>query len=117
MSTLLVVMPSTMQAVLKVADNTLIYDGHDFVEPADAKYVMLYTVSIAALNLPFVNAQLDLETKSYVRAAILRYDPISVTPTDPSIEAAPDPSLGTCICFITCHGTNIAYVKVTINPS
>jgi hypothetical protein len=117
MSTLLVTLPNATQVVLKVADNTLVFDGHDFVEPSEAEYVMLYSVDVAALSLPFVEASITMTTKAYIKAGIVAYDAISVTPTSTSVVAEPDPSLGQCICFVTCTGTVLRYVRVIIDPS
>lgn len=113
MSTLLVLLPDNTQALLKIADDTLVFDGQTFVDPLIAKYVMLHTVPINALSLTFKEAATAFIISSpFVRAFVLASASTSEALTTPAVEVAPDPSLGTCICGITCRGTLLQYVKL-----
>lgn len=117
MGTLTVILPSQIQQVLDIEEpGTLVYDGQAFVDPQVAQYVMLYTLPVAAVGLPFEGAIPNLVTSAYVQAGVVSYDGTPVIDTDPSLVTAVDPSGGTCVCFITCKGTWISYVKVTNQP-
>lgn len=112
MSTLTVVLINGTHAALPIADNTLVYDGANFVDPADAKFAMLYTAFVNAKSLTFNGTTDVLQASGYNKAAVISYDSASQPSTDPSVDVQPDPSLGVCICFLTCQGTNLQYVKV-----
>ncbi len=112
MSILTLQMPAR-QVVMNVADNTLVYDGQNFVAPEDAKYVMLYAVPITAMNLPFQYPAIQFQTSAANKCAVLAYNGTSEPSTSPEVVHVDDPSLGMCICGITCQGVNLAYVKVT----
>lgn len=114
MGTLVVMLPASSQVALTVADNTLVYDGTKFVQPYEAKYVMLYTVPVSALSLPFNEVNpMSLQSSASAQCIVVAFNPVSTPNTDPSIEAFPDPSMGQCIVAITCHGTKITYVQVS----
>ncbi len=114
MSKLLVQLPDQTQALLSVAADTLVYDGQYFVQPSAAKYVALYSVPIAATTLPFGGLESNLAyVASQIKAGVLNYNPVEQLDSDPSLVIEPDPSLGICVCFITCKGTFFSYVQVT----
>jgi len=112
MSILVVELPNGTQSTLRIADNTLVYDGSRFVEPIDAKYVSLYDVPVG-VPIGFGISQQVAQTASYISAAVVAFNPVSVIATDANVQAEPDPSNGLCICFITCKGTWISFVQVT----
>jgi len=113
MSTLLVQLPNQTQGLLTVAVDTLIYDGRSFVQPQEAKYVMLYDQPVWYPTPDPSGMSTLIGTDTDVKAEVLRYTPASHPNTDPTIVSVPDPSLGTCIYFITCKGTLYQYVEVT----
>src|SRR5882672_828619 len=114
MGTLVLMLPNGNQSALTVADNTLVFDGAEFVQPIKAKYVMLYIVPVNAVSLPFNEvSSIAIQVSSYTKAAVIAFNPVSIPITDSSIEAFPDPSMGQCIVAITCQGTKITYVQVT----
>ncbi len=104
MSVLTVVMPDNSQVDLHVAPNTLIFNGMEYVEPKEAKYVMLYDVLVVANSL---------SARASVSAFVISFNVMSEPTTDPRIISASDPGLGMCTCFVTCQGTNLHYTKVT----
>lgn len=112
MSILTLQMPAR-QVVMNVADNTLVYDGQNFVAPEDAKYVMLYDIPVDALSLPFQYPAVHFQTNAANKCAVLAYNGTTEPSTSPEVIHVGDPSMGLCICGITCQGVNLAYVKVT----
>lgn len=115
MSKITVYLPDQSLGILNVADGVLVYDGTNFVEPDVAKYVGLYDVPVSALTLEYKNLIDALLVSQQVKAEVKEYDPQIVPTSDPDIIVAPNPS-PTCVCFITCSGTRIAYVKVIKEP-
>ncbi len=112
MSTLVLILPDEKQVLVSVADDTLVYDGQNYVHPSVAKYVALYTVPVDALSLPFEVASQEFMTRSLITAQVVAYNPVSKPSTNPLVIAEPDPSLGECVCFVTCKGTWLSYVRV-----
>jgi hypothetical protein len=113
-----IVMPDQSTPVLSVADTDLIYDGQNYVAPWAARYVELYTLPTHALSLPFDTVQSQgLDVAARIRAFITSRLPDTTEPTDPSVVAVPDPSPGTCVCFVTCSGTELRFVKVEIDTT
>ncbi len=111
MSSLTVVLPDNSTALLYIADLQLVFDGIRFVEPSDAKWVTLISVPVHALTKPFADIPSALiYTDAFVRAAVVGYDALAYPIEDAVTE--PDPSLGNCICFITCTGIDLRYVQV-----
>jgi hypothetical protein len=114
MSIITALLPNGSQVHLDIADNTLVYNGAMFDEPQDAPYVKLFQVPVNAISLPFEGQSQQLITDASVYAKVLSYDLTSRPSTDPSVDAQPDPSGGTCLCFLTCQGTWLSYVQVTL---
>ncbi len=112
-----VLLPSGDKALMDVADNVLVYDGSEFTVPTVNKYVMLYTLAVSALSAPYKDTVLALQTAVQIRAMVTAIDQSSVPDTDPSLVSTPDPSEGLCICGITCAGTDLTFVAVTIDNS
>lgn len=111
-----VLMPDGRVVDLQVADTDLIYNGQGFVAPKDAEYVELYSVPTQALTVPF-NAQhliTQLSTQTHIVARVLGYDLIASAVTSPEIVAAVGPSDGQCVCFVTCSGTELRFIKVQV---
>lgn len=100
-------------AVVTVADDTLVYNGHSFVQPRDAKYVELHLVDVAAKSLVFGSiAQASLDARYTNLARVLSVDDQTGEATTPSLTSSTDPSEGICICLVTCKGTALTYVQV-----
>ncbi len=107
-------LPDGVLTDVEVADDILVYNGSDFVKIADAKYVVLYHVPVSAYTQPFRDLATSLIVASYyVRALVLSKAAHVVTTTDPLLVTAADPSQGQCLCFITCNGTDLSYVKIS----
>lgn len=99
---------------VEVADDVLVYNGSEFVNIKDAKYVVLYHVPVSAYTQPFRDLATSLIVANYyVRALVTSKVESPVTTTDPLLVSVADPSGGECICFVTCNGTNLSYVKIT----
>lgn len=115
MSVILVQLPDQTQVLLSIEPDTLVYDGEVFVSPEVAKYVALYNLSsVSVTTLPWGGLGPNtVITSSGTRAKVLQYNPVTQPYTDSSLVVEPDPSLGVCVCFITCKGTLFSYVKVT----
>ena len=113
-----VVLPDQSTPVLTIADTDLIYDGQDFLAPWAARYVELYQLPVSALSLPFDDIQsqglvADVRIKAFITSRL----PGGLPPTDPQVVSATDTSYGNCVCFVTCSGTKLTYVKVEIDPN
>lgn len=110
---LTVLMPDQTQVQLVVADNELVFDGSDFWGPQRVKYVILLTMPVAAVSLPFDDiASTLLQAEVRIRALVLNREPDPETQTDPQLLVASDPGNGTCVCFVTYTGTELRFVKV-----
>lgn len=110
-----VLLPSGKQAQLQIADTDLIYDGQQFVAPQLAHYVELYTVPVTALSLPFNAQGLTNVLTTTVRwvVLVLGSEPLANAVTDPSAVIAPNPNpSGDCVCFVTCAGTELRFIRV-----
>lgn len=108
-------MPNGSTASLGVADNTLVFDGSEFIRPADLKYAMLYALPVSARSVPYKD--LDAQTLSAavrIRALVQGVDPTETLVTDPSLVAEPDPVEGQCICGLTCNGTELRFAVVQL---
>lgn len=110
---LIVLMPDQRQVQLNVADDVLVFDGIDFVDPARLKYVSLYTMPVESFSLPFDDlVSQRLTTAARVIARVLNRFVYPGLPDSPELETAPIPSPGQCTCFITCKGTDLRFVQV-----
>lgn len=110
---LTILLPDGTNATVDIAVDTLVYDGSGFVQPADAQYVALYSLPVDAVTLPYKDIDaLPISAAVTIRAFVISRDPTIVDPTSPDVIVAPDPSFGTCICGITCQGTEIRYIVV-----
>lgn len=107
-------MPGGGSASLGVAENTLVYDGQEFLSPDKVKYLELYTLPVQALSAKYRTPQEFLHAAVRIRALVINRDPTVVPDTDPSVVAEVDPSGGQCICGITCQGTDLRFVIVTV---
>lgn len=113
-----VLTPSGNQVNLAIADNTLVFDGLEFKEPQDLKYVELYGVPVEASTVPYKELpQQTLMTAVRIKAIVLGTDPTEASLTDPQVVSVSDPSMGQCICGLTCAGTDLRFVTVTYVPS
>jgi hypothetical protein len=99
-------------ATLGVAEDLLVFDGEQFVDPTNAAYLELFSIPVEALSSGFSSLAVTLSAAVRLRANVLGLDPTVVPVTDPSVVIAVDPSDGKCICGITCAGTNLRFVIV-----
>lgn len=114
MSTLIVDLPNQTSVAVVVAENTLVYDGHHFVVPEEALTVQLVTMPVDALTLPYETlAARQLVTDTAVIARVVAYTGYG-TVSSVNLIVQPDPSNGECVCMITCQGTDLSYVQVTV---
>jgi len=110
-----VLLPSGAQATLGVAENTLVFNGQDFVTPEDLQYAELYTVPVQALSMPYRQlSSLMLSTMVKIKALVTAKDPTVVPTTDTQLVAADDPTLGQCLCGLTCSGVDLRFVTVSV---
>lgn len=112
-----VYLPDSKIGTLTISEGDLVYDGTEFVKPEIAKYVALYDVPVQAVSLEYKNIVdilfVSQQTKAFVQSIDLTPSPT----TDPEVIAEPDPNItGICVCFITCRGTWLSYVKVSKEP-
>lgn len=111
---LTVLMPDQSQVNVTVADDTLVFDGMDFLEPERIKYVVLYKMPVAAVSLPFDDiASVLLSASVRIRALVLNRFLNPYVGTDPKVVVVPKPVEGDqCVCFVTCKGTELRFVQV-----
>lgn len=107
-------MPDGSIAVLDVADNTLVYDGQEFKAPSSLKYVEVYALPVEALTTNYKEVVESIQTYASTKALVINVDPTSVPDSDPLLTTALDPSGGQCVCGLTCTGTDIRFVVVTV---
>lgn len=108
-------LPGGTQVELTIAPDTLVYNGDVFVNPSYLTYIELYTIPVDALTLPFREQQeMALQTSVRIKALVISRNSTVVPTTDPAVVAVPDPSLGQCICGLTCTGTDLRFVTVTV---
>lgn len=106
-------MPTGEIEDVEIADDVLVYNGSEFVRAADATYLVLYHVPVSAYTQPFRDLATSLIVSSYyVRAFITNKVAQTVAVSDPTAITASDPSQGQCLCFVTCNGTDLSYVKI-----
>lgn len=109
-----VYLPTNKIGILNVADGDLVYNGITFVKPENADYVELRDIPVNALSLEYKGIVEMLLVSQIISAKVIEYIPVAVPVSDPQVIVEPDPSSGQCICFITCSGLNLSYVKVTV---
>jgi hypothetical protein len=103
---------------LAIEDDALLFDGFQFVPPAQAKFVWL----IASTDTTFWNAaqlpinewqsRVSLIQQSGYICEVIDSTGI-VIPDPPEVIAIPDPNNGECVCGVTCLGTDLQYVIVS----
>jgi hypothetical protein len=106
-------MPDQSTVTLDVADNYLVFNGNEFVNPSYLSYIELYTMPIAALSAEHRDIVVGLQADVKIKALVISKSSVSVPVTDPSVVAEPDPANGECICGLTCNGTSLRFVTVT----
>jgi hypothetical protein len=104
--------------LLSIPDNSLVFDGREFVSPKKAKRVMLGLIGQAnfmspgPVTLDQFQSRHALIMRNYFLCTVLGTD-VSSTGQPSDVITIPDPNDGICLCGVTCTGTNIQYVKVT----
>lgn len=89
-------------------------DG-DYVPPDAATSVLTYSATLAHPYTPFVDGGVPIVIdvpQSFIYGVCRTEEIPAVEFPDDTIPIIPDPTGGNCICFVTCEGTNISYVKV-----
>lgn len=110
---LIVLMPDQRQVQINVADDVLIFDGTDFVDPARIKYVSLYSIPVESMSVPFDGlASQRLMTAAHVIALVVNRFAYTGLPNSPKLETVAVPNEGQCICLVTCKGTDLSFVNV-----
>lgn len=106
------------QVYLGLPDNSLVFNGSEFVRPQDAEFVAIVeTVTAGPVTVPPPWP----ETQTLYQAAltwtnlwlctVIDVDSASIDDTD--VVVINDPNNGACVCGISCAGTDLQYVQVT----
>ena len=106
------------QVKLGVGPNALIFDGVQFVPPADVKFVAIVqtvTVGPETVPVPWPETQTIEQTaltwiNMWICQVISTGGPAI---SDRDVVSITDPANGVCICGVTCQGTDIQYVTVS----
>lgn len=106
MINLTVQMPDLTNQTISLDPTVLILSNDGaFVLPADAKYIGLVPITFASNQIP-----------TTVNAKVLSVDlnPAASDLVIAGYEAKThlDPTDGECMCFVTCKGSNLSYIKV-----
>lgn len=102
---------------LAIPDNSLLFDGTQFVRPADAKWVWLTATTEAVFLSPAPLPINEFEHRvelTQEQGYVCQVIGTGITIADPpEVIAIPDPNDGECVCGVTCSGTDLQYVTVT----
>lgn len=110
-----VMLPSGGTASLGIGDDVLVFNGQEFKDPKNLRYVELYGLPVNAKSMPFEGfPSQTLSAAVRIRAKVISIDADTVADTDPSLVTRTDPSGGQCICGLTCNGTDIRFAVVQL---
>ncbi|MNX96909.1 hypothetical protein D3C86_1292510 [compost metagenome] len=116
MPTRLTLVTPTGATAVDIPDGYLVQDANgDYVPPERATAVLTYTATVDHPFTPFVDGGVPtiLGVPQSFIYGVCRTEEVPVVEfPDDTIPIIPDPTGGQCICFVTCAGTNISYVKV-----
>lgn len=106
---------NNVQQIIDVPYTALVLSNGNYVPVQTAPSVTLVGTDITVPFTPFDTAQIQesITTKQTQDIRVCWREPSDVTQyPDGSVIEATDPSGGTCICTITCNGTDLSFVKV-----
>ncbi len=109
-----------VQSIIDVPSDVLILSGGRFTYPAVAATITLTEQPVTSNFTPhFSGAVADsLATSGQEEVRVCYREPSDIQQyTDTDVVEAVDPSGGSCICGVTCVGTELTYVKVYNVPS
>jgi hypothetical protein len=112
----LVPSPNGTQQVIDVDKEALILSDNAFVPVQSAKTITVHSIPASFDFTPFSadQAAVHLDSATLNEVRVCWREPVGTDDfPNQNVIAAVDPTDGSCVCGITCMGTELAYAKVS----